>query len=41
MDEIMVKELISKIKEDMDSDIEEDILEDWIKEDLDIENLDF
>ena len=41
MDEIMVKELISRIKEDMDSDIEEDILEDWIKEDLDIENLDF
>ena len=41
MDEIMVKELISGIKEDMDSDIEEDILEDWIKEDLDIENLDF
>lgn len=41
MDEIMVKELISVIKEDMDSDIEEDILEDWIKEDLDIENLDF
>lgn len=37
----MVKELISVIKEDMDSDIEEDILEDWIKEDLDIENLDF
>ena len=41
MDEIMVKELISEIKEDMDSDIEEGILEDWIKEDLDIETLDF
>ena len=41
MDEIMVKEFISEITEDMDSDIEEGILEDWIKEDLDIENLDF
>ena len=41
MDEIMLKEVISGITEDMDSDIEKDILEDWIKEDLDIENLDF
>lgn len=41
MDEIMVKEFISEITENMNSDIEKDILEDWIKEDLDIENLDF
>lgn len=40
MDEIMLKEFISEITEDMDSDIEEGILEDWIKE-LDIGNLDF